>query len=77
MVNACPSRTCRVVAALPDGSTVYMTCFIDAQWITDRYKSNRWFEIRFKQRNAKREQTGFIHSSDIVYQALTPRCAKH
>jgi hypothetical protein len=75
IVNSCPRRACRVIAALPDGSTVYMTCYVDAESVTDRYKSSRWFLIRFEGRGRPvKHESGFVHSSDVVDQALTPQC---
>jgi hypothetical protein len=73
LVRACPHVRCRVKGRLADDTPVVMLCWTDTEPASDRYRSPRWFRIQFKLPRTV-TSTGYIHSSDVVGQASTPRC---
>ena len=45
---------------------------ISGDWFSDRYRSDRWFKIRYVYQGRRR--SGYVHSSEVIGQAATPRC---
>jgi hypothetical protein len=72
LVRTCPHVRCVAVARLRPDDSVYMRCWITGDWFSDRYRSDRWFRIRFVYRG--RRYAGFIPSSEVIGQAATPHC---
>lgn len=55
---------------LGNGTSVLMICWVDAQWATGNYASNRWFEVE----PAYDPAVGFVHSSLVANQVSVPHC---
>jgi hypothetical protein len=55
---------------LGNGTSVLMICWVDAQWATGNYSSNRWFEVE----PAYDPAVGYVHSSLVANQVSVPHC---
>ncbi len=55
---------------LGNGTSVLMICWVDAQWATGNYASNRWFKVE----PAYDPTVGYVHSSLVANQASVPHC---
>jgi hypothetical protein len=51
-------------------TSVLMICWIDAQWATGNYSSNRWFRVE----PAYDPAVGYVHSSLVANQVTVPHC---
>lgn len=54
------------------GTTVKMHCWIDDSKATGAYSSDRWFYV-----TTAADRKGFVHSSWVADQTVTPKCRTH
>lgn len=69
-LRAQPSTSAYGMEYLGNGTSVLMMCYIDAQWATGNYSSNRWFRVE----PAYDGSVGYVHSSLVANQVGVPRC---
>lgn len=72
--RTCAWTRCRVLARLPDGTSVLMRCWVTGEYLGGRYRSARWLLFRLKEGGHK--LVGYIHSADVIGQALAPQCRR-
>ena len=69
-LRAQPSTSAYGMEYLGNGTSVLMMCYVDAQWATGNYSSNRWFKVE----PAYDPAVGYVHSSLVANQVGVPRC---
>src|SRR5262245_56689077 len=72
-MRACPdlgfSGCTQILLTVPSGSQVSMVCWFDSSWLTGRYNSNRWFVVKYGDREA------WVHSSQVANQTAVGSCS--
>jgi hypothetical protein len=69
-LRAQPTTNSYGIEYLGNGTQVLMMCWIDAQWATGNYSSNRWFRVE----PAYDPNVGYVHSSLVANQVSVPHC---
>lgn len=69
-MRSCPNTGCSGIEYLGNGTPVMMFCWVDAQWATGNYSSNRWFLVG----PAYDNHSGYVHSSLVANQTSVPDC---
>jgi hypothetical protein len=69
-LRAQPNTGSYGIEYLGNGTHVLMLCWIDAQWATGNYSSNRWFRVE----PAYDPNVGYVHSSLVANQVSVPHC---
>ncbi|MCX6728500.1 MAG: hypothetical protein NTV39_01905 [Candidatus Saccharibacteria bacterium] len=68
--TSCASVACPADYWVPNNTKFIMRCYMDAQWATGNYSSNRWF-AGYPQYYSRYT---YVHSSYVYYQYSVPRC---
>ncbi|HUY52285.1 MAG TPA: hypothetical protein VMV92_42370 [Streptosporangiaceae bacterium] len=69
-LRASPNTGSHGIEYMGNGTRVLMICWIDAQWATGNYSSNRWFKVEPEYDL----NVGYVHSSMVADQARVPEC---